>query len=337
MKKFTLVSTVFNEAKRLDESLQELENQTLKPDETIIVDAGSTDGTIEKLQQAALNLHINLKVIVEKGCTVAQGRNIAIKNAENDLIVSTDFGCKYKKDWLESLVKHFDNQDVEVVGGAFMVNEDEITTPAAKADFIIQNGYRINFDDTFSVSSRSIAYYKYVWEKIGGYPEWLTLAADDTIFWRQIKKHGFKYVIDQRPLVYWNRHKTAAQFAKEAGRYGLGDGESGINYRNFLSSLAETLIRYFIIPFTLFFIFIPAPFKKAFAPCFIFLLFGLRSYKNVIKNMLSLQDSKYGWKNLPMCFYMIETQRIAYLKNYFKGMFSKRKEVIEGRNHLDVK
>ena len=339
MKKFSLVSTIFNEASRLKQSLDEIENQTVTPDEIIIVDAGSTDGTIEMLNEAAKKSKSVIKVIVSKGCNVAQGRNLAIKNSSNDLIVSTDFGCRYDKRWLETLVSYFEkDSELQVVGGGFAINESDIDTPAGRADYILQNGYKLKLDDTFSVSSRSIAYYKSVWEKIGGYHEWLTLAADDTIFWREIKREGFKYAIDPQPLVFWNRHKTVKQFAKEAGRYGLGDGEGKINFRNFISNVVETALRWSIIPFLLIFVFlIPLDLKVYFAPVFVLQLFGLRSYVNAVKNMRRINNPKYGITNLPLAFWMIETQRWAYIKNYVKGWLFKSGEQKEGQSQLLVK
>lgn len=339
MKKFTLVSTIFNEAKRLQQSLDEIANQTLVPDEIIIVDAGSTDGTINMLQEAAKTSKSDLKVIVSKGCNVAEGRNLAIKSASNNLIVSTDFGCRYDKKWLETLVSYFDKDpDLMVVGGGFAISEPDIDTPAGKADYILQNGYKLVIDDTFSVSSRSIAYYKSMWEKIGGYHEWLTLAADDTIFWREIKREGFKYAIDPQPLVFWNRHKRVKQFAKEAGRYGLGDGEGKINFKNFLSNVAETGLRWSILPFLAIFIFLLSDnLRLLLAPIFVLQLFGLRSYIRAIRNMLSINNPKYGAKYLPLAFWMIETQRFAYIKNYIKGWLFKSDSQKQGQQKLEVK
>ena len=42
---FTLVSTIFNESRRLPQTIADLEAQTVQPTEIIITDAGSTDGT----------------------------------------------------------------------------------------------------------------------------------------------------------------------------------------------------------------------------------------------------------------------------------------------------
>jgi glycosyltransferase involved in cell wall biosynthesis len=230
MKSFTLVTTVFNEIRRLEQTISDLEAQTLKPDEIIIADAGSRDGTLERLEKWQKESSIRVVVFVMQGCNIAEGRNEAIRRAANDLIVSTDFGCRYKPGWLESLVKPFENPDIQVVGGAFEIIHEEVNTPAAKADYVLQNGYPVVMDEYFSVSSRSIAYYRSVWEAVGGYLEWLTLAADDTIFWRQIRKQKIRYVLVPEPNVFWLRHKSYSAFAKEAFRYGLGDGESMINF-----------------------------------------------------------------------------------------------------------
>lgn len=46
---FTLISTVFNEARRLELTISELASQSLQPNEIIITDASSTDGALEIL------------------------------------------------------------------------------------------------------------------------------------------------------------------------------------------------------------------------------------------------------------------------------------------------
>ncbi|NLL27429.1 MAG: glycosyltransferase family 2 protein [Bacteroidales bacterium] len=48
---FSLVSTIFNEAKRLRQTIADLEAQTIKPAEIIITDAGSYDNSWEILTE----------------------------------------------------------------------------------------------------------------------------------------------------------------------------------------------------------------------------------------------------------------------------------------------
>lgn len=331
---FTLVSTTFNEINRLENSIQEIERQSLLPDKIIIVDAGSTDGTFEKLKAWKNSSRISIEIILNPGCNVAKGRNQAISLSKTDLIASTDFGCRFHPDWLRSIIMPFtEDSALEVVGGSFKVLEEDILNLPQKADYVLQNGYHLKIDEHFSVSSRSIAYRKYVWEEIGGYPEWLTLAADDTIFWRQIRKRNYSYRLIDKPYVFWMRHRTFKGFGKEAGRYGQGDGESGINLRTYISHIIESLLRYtlflhvLIIPFYIHYTVLPLLF-------FIPQLFGLRSYKNALSRWMKWRSKKFNFKVLFACFRMIEISRYHYIKGYTKGLTSRDKSQSDASRKL---
>ncbi len=333
--KFSLVSTVFNEAARLGEWIEGIEHQTVLSDEVIITDAGSTDGTLEALYKWQERSSLSISILVSDKCNVAEGRNLAITKAKYDWILSTDFGCTYHQDWIKSLAEHFDNQKIDVVAGAFGASTYEQESSAAIADLILQNGYPVNMDQHFTASSRSIAYRKTVWEQLGGYEEWLTLAADDTIFWRRLKQEGFHYQLVDQPYVQWGRHKTFRQFAKEAFRYGLGDGESGINFRNFVSHVIETIMRYLFF-FNLLLLPIGWPQWTLWQVIlFIPLSFGLRSYRNAWRNYQGLTvQFGFSFKDFVNSLYLIEISRWFYLNGYIKGWLFASKEVKEGRKRL---
>ena len=63
VRKFTLVSTVFNEARRLDQSIADIEAQTCPPNEIVITDAGSTDGTWKILNDWKDRSDIPIKIL----------------------------------------------------------------------------------------------------------------------------------------------------------------------------------------------------------------------------------------------------------------------------------
>ena len=311
---FSLVSTVFNERKRLEQTIADLEAQTLQPSEIVITDAGSTDGTREMLLEWQQRSKVPVVLLYEEGCNVARGRNLAIGEACYDVIASTDFGCRFKPGWLQSIVAPlFEDESLDVVGGAFSVLPLLEPTLAQEADWVLQAGYPVRMDEHFSVSSRSIAYRRRVWEQIGGYEEWLTLAADDTIFWRLVRCAGFRYRFVQEPMVFWLRHTSFKAFAREAYRYGLGDGESLINARNTLVHTVEWGMRVFSLlmwPWALWWPWILLPGVLS--------LRGWRSHYWAWRNWRGL------WKNarfgiLPAAWWLIELSRWQYLRGYFKG------------------
>ena len=104
----SLIITVLNEADTICSLLKAVNDQTLLPDEIIVVDGGSKDETpqiIKKITQD--NPDLNLKLFIEPGFNISQGRNFAINQAKNKLIAITDAGCVPNKNWLEELVKTY--------------------------------------------------------------------------------------------------------------------------------------------------------------------------------------------------------------------------------------
>jgi len=321
---FTLVSTVFNEAKRLDQTISDLVNQTLQPSEIIIVDAGSTDGTYEALKKWSEHSLVSVIVLQKLRCNVAEGRNIAIKAAKYDLIASMDFGCRYDPKWLESIIEPFKDRSIDVVFGAYKVDETEQISLAAKAAYINSNGYKWNFHSGHLIpTSRSIAYKKKVFHKIGGYCEWLTLAADDTVFGKQIKANGFKMYVADRPYSTWMRHETLVGFVKESYRYGLGNGEAKIYFDEFMASVVKLFLRIGFYLSGLFFIM--AVFLKisVLFPiiCLVGFVYGFRIQVGYLKNWYRLQSKKYGISVLLYGLYLSSAVNYGYIKGYIKGYY----------------
>ncbi len=319
---FTLVSTVFNEAKRLNLTISDLSQQTLQPSEIIITDAGSNDGTYELLLKWKEESAVPIIVLQKPRCNVAEGRNLAIKTAKYDLIVSTDFGCRFEKDWLKTLVAPFQDKSVKVTGGAFGVIENDIQTTAAKAAYILSGGYQIDATAPWFIpSSRSIAYYKSVYNDIGGYCEWLTLAADDLVYGKQMKRLGYSFSPVNHVGVYWGRHTVAKGYIKEAFRYGLGDGEARVNRKSFTTNLTETAMRYGFVLVVL--INLVLLFTNHATTWLLIvnalLLIGFRPYVGYTKTWLKFKNEKYNFNIFLYGFYLLEKTRFSYLQGYFKG------------------
>ena len=110
--KVSLIATVKDAGSAIHPFLASLAAQTRPPDEVLIVDGGSTDGTMEALRAAAIT------VISEPGAGIARGRNIGIAAATHDLIAVTDADCVLARDWLERLLRPFD-VGADVVAGFY--------------------------------------------------------------------------------------------------------------------------------------------------------------------------------------------------------------------------
>jgi glycosyltransferase involved in cell wall biosynthesis len=71
--------------------------------ELVVVDNGSTDGTLEHLRDRATTSAVPMTVLVDHG-SLGQVRNVALAAARSPLIAYTDSDCVPAPGWLEGLV-----------------------------------------------------------------------------------------------------------------------------------------------------------------------------------------------------------------------------------------
>ena len=225
----TLVTTVLNDRQGCVSFFEQMEAQVLLPDEIVIVDGGSTDGTWEFLHCYQPSKSYSLNVFQEKKCNVARGRNLAIASAKYDIIVSTDIGCTWESQWLQELAQPLiHNEQMEAVMGSWQVRLEDLKSDWAKVEYALLDRPKLIANQTSHASSRSIAYRKSLWGKIGGYPEDLTLAGDDMVFALLLHQHTTNVGYSPIPRCYWERPSTLKSFCKESRRNFLGGGEAGI-------------------------------------------------------------------------------------------------------------
>ena len=106
----SVIIPAFNAAHTIGECVQAVRNQTLPSDEfeIIVVDDGSSDDT------AAIAWQAGAEVIEQKRGRQAAARNTGINAAEGDIVCFTDADCFPAPNWLEELVRPF--QDPEIIG-----------------------------------------------------------------------------------------------------------------------------------------------------------------------------------------------------------------------------
>ena len=221
--KVSLITTCLNEESHIQEWFDALVKQTRLPNELVIVDGGSRDMTIELLRNCIKHSPFPVKIIREPGVNIARGRNIAIKNASYDLIACTDMGVKLDPNWLLYIVAPFEiNSEIQVSYGL-----TRPVDPNALYSKLIQPLDSISPQNNLP-SSRTIVFLKSMWEIVGGYPEWLRDAGEDTYFDFLLKKAPAKWAFVPQAIVYWFGPRTFSAFLKTIFRYSYGDGETGI-------------------------------------------------------------------------------------------------------------
>jgi hypothetical protein len=96
--------------------------------------------------------------------------------------------------------------------------------------------------DDCSPSSRNVAFTREAWASVGGYPEWLTLTAEDALFNANLHSAGIRFYYQPSALVSWEMRPDLASYLKMMRNYGYGSAEMGQAPHLYRRYLLTTLI-----------------------------------------------------------------------------------------------
>ncbi|MBC8248228.1 MAG: hypothetical protein H8E90_00995, partial [Anaerolineales bacterium] len=163
---------------------------------------------------------------------------------------STDAGVRLSPNWLEELVKPFEEkgeenkrkisetcpepsrrirvirgkEELDVVSGFFLPDPETVFETALGATVL-----PVLADvkpEKFLPSSRSVAFRKEAWERVGGYPEWLDYC-EDLVFDFKLRELG-PFAFAPQALAHFRPRKSLVVFFQQYYRYARGDGKADL-------------------------------------------------------------------------------------------------------------
>ena len=227
----SVIVTVLNELRPIQALLENLLQQDPPPDEIVVVDGGSTDGTVEVLHGAAADWaaraeRTELRVISAPGSLISQGRNRAIREARHDVLAVTDAGVQLAPDWLRLITAPLLSSPprADVVGGFFLSDPRSLFERALGAATL--PGLDEVRPHRFLPSSRSLGLRRNVWQQVGGYPEWLDYG-EDVVFDLDLRRSlGARVAFEPRAVAHFRPRSSLAAFFRQYYRYARGDGKA---------------------------------------------------------------------------------------------------------------
>jgi glycosyltransferase involved in cell wall biosynthesis len=232
MDELSVVIPVLDDEEGMRELLASLAAQTRLPDECVVVDGGSTDGTLELLE--GCSLPFPLRLVNRPGRNIAAARNEGVRRASFDWIACTDAGCVPAPDWLAAV-------DAARVTSNFVAGVFEIggRTPLERVLALTHYPSRDELDNPptwVRLSHRlfgrryvpertgggNLAFSKEVWRAVGGFPEEV-YAGEDRAFTAAVVSAGFHVTRSPDAVVRWCPPSTLVGNARMFYTYSRGD------------------------------------------------------------------------------------------------------------------
>lgn len=248
----SLVVTVLNEGPGLAALVNDLLGQLDTGDELIVVDGGSTDGSVRALVPAAA-----LRVHELGGAGISAGRNHGIGRARHDVIVCTDAGCTPAPGFVDAFRRAFASPDPPALVSGMFVPRAATAMEWAQAlacypaprevrrpSLAVRAYTRVfgtGYDPRFAVG-RCVAFTKDAWSAARGFPEHLA-TGEDVSFGLAVAEHG-RCVASTDAVVEWTQRDGLAatwRMYRGYGRASTGGGHRALLARDAVRGAAYLL------------------------------------------------------------------------------------------------
>ncbi|MDO8538692.1 MAG: glycosyltransferase family 2 protein [archaeon] len=193
-----------NAEKTLEQCLNSIFSQSIKPNEIIVVNDASIDST----KQIAEKFDVQL-IDLKKNVGTGKARSIAAISASNEIIAFTDSDCIVDIGWLKNLIEPFKHEQVGIVHGTTFTDKDDslfFHYNKAMSEGIMQTS--------------NAAFRKSCLQKINFFDENFSLIREDTDAMLRIQSLGFETVFDEKAKVFHPaKQREFSHIVKHQKRY----------------------------------------------------------------------------------------------------------------------
>jgi len=229
----SVVVAVRNARATIEECVESLLALDPAPIELLVVDNGSTDGTLEAL--GAFGERITLLHEARRGAGAA--RNAGIAAARGQVVAFTDADCVVEPEWLGNLVGPLADPQVGVVGGTILAADP--TNPIERYEEGIHDHrqaievFKPPYAITMNWASR-----RAVLEELGGFDEGFLRGQDVDLSYR-ILQSGRTLAFAPDAVVRHHNERTVGGLAREGFTHGFHGVHANKRHEAFLQGFGH--------------------------------------------------------------------------------------------------
>jgi glycosyltransferase involved in cell wall biosynthesis len=241
--KITAYIPAYNVAKYLGPTIESLLNQTLPPQELLLIDDGSTDRTLQVAEaytdpDATKNPHqVPVRIIRhEKNKGLAAARNTAFAHAQHEFVAAMDSDAIADPAWLEYLAPAFDDPEIAGAGGRLIETQRTGLGNAWRSTYLLQDlGERpitMQGNDNRRLGGFGTIFRKSVVQSIGGYNESFRTNNEDVDLGTRLLAAGYKLHFEPRAISLHQRTDTVKSALRMAWQWGFWEHYYNGGYNN---------------------------------------------------------------------------------------------------------
>jgi len=242
----SLVVPVYNAMRTLPHCLAALAQLSPTADEVLLVDNGSSDGSLGYLQGFARGRGM-VKVLEERRRGAAAARNAGIRVARGEVVAFTDADCAPDPAWLRHLAEPFADPTVGAVAGRV------VAAPATSTRELFSALYTLQLPDRPTRCTRwtpweggyptaNLAVRRAVLEELGGFDELVGIYGEDYDLCARLYARGAEIMYTPDAWVAHHHRATVTGMLRQA--FGFGRSHSYLLRRHGVRGLWVDLPRY---------------------------------------------------------------------------------------------
>jgi cellulose synthase/poly-beta-1,6-N-acetylglucosamine synthase-like glycosyltransferase len=226
----SVIIPVYNGEADLPELIECLKQQTYPCDrvEYLLINNNSSDQTEDVLKRAAAEINkqgISIQPLTENQIQSSYAaRNCGIRAAKYDILVFTDADCRPQADWLEKLVKPFQDLSIGIVVGELLaLPGDSILEQYAELSNTLSQTFLIKHPFYPYGQTANLAIRKQAFKKVGLFRPYLTTGGDADICWRIQRETDWKLEFSPDAIVRHRHRANIKDFRSQWRRYGCSN------------------------------------------------------------------------------------------------------------------
>jgi glycosyltransferase involved in cell wall biosynthesis len=223
----SVVIPVLNGAHTIGDTLRSLARQVRAPGlcETIVVDNGSTDGTVEVVENfGAVLLH-------EATRGAAAARNCGLRAAGGDVVLFCDADTVLTRRWLAEMTAAFDDPAVTLAAGRIVCYPPKTGSERYLAASGVYDVERAVCRPWFPLApSGNMAVRRTAALAVGGFDETMLTAEDADFCYRVLRAHPGAIAYRADAILFHRSRPTDAELRRQAWVYGEGVARLYLRY-----------------------------------------------------------------------------------------------------------